>query len=223
MVVFIFLNHAIVSLQKLCKGIAMKKIIDKTMDVLVSNDPTIELQRRKYEYGLNVFFSSLFNMLGILLIFAVTGHLEEVLILIAFFATLRTFVGGYHAKSRINCFVFFLSLAVGMLWLNTSISFGDYRNELFFGLVQCILFIAVFAPMDTSSKPLKKVEKQSYRKKSLIIVISQSVLIFGLYMLSFESAALIGILGIYAAVFTMVIRLLQQVLKGELTYEFKVY
>lgn len=201
----------------------MKKLIKGTVEILIANDPKIESERIKYEYGLNVFFSSLFNMLGILLIFTMAGYLKEMLLLIMFFATLRTFVGGYHAKSRVRCFVFFLFLSVGMLWLHNTVNFIEYRNELFIALLVCILFIAVFAPMDTSNKPLSLKEKDTYRKKALIIVISQSILIFGLYILSFESAAFIGILGIYAAVFTMIVRLLQQLLRGELIYEFKIH
>lgn len=200
----------------------MQGMIDKTMKVLIAHNAGIEKDRVKYEYGLNALYSSVFNLIGTLIVFSVFGYLKEVLILIAFFAVLRTFSGGYHAKTRLRCFMFFVSLAGTAMWLYQSYSFADYKELWLFGLVQCIFLVAVFSPLDTKAKRLKPAQKKKYRRKSIIIVISQSVIIVGLYILSFDGVALLGTLGIYSVVFTMLVHQFQKILRGEFYYEYKI-
>ncbi len=199
----------------------MKRIISQTVDMLVENDPQIEQQRAKYEYGIDVFFSSLLNMLGILVIYALLGFLQEGMVLIVFFASLRTFAGGYHAQTRFKCFTFFLAISGIAIWLYQHISFDLNSQVLFIGLGTCLVFVAKFAPMDTSNKPIGDVKKRKYRTKSIMIVTSQMLIIFSLYKLSYDGTALAATLGVFSAVFTMLIHLIQQVLRGEFYHEFK--
>jgi accessory gene regulator B len=180
------------------------------MTLLISYNSEIEEKRKIYEYGLNVLYSALASIIGTILIFTILGFFKEIIQIILFFAFLRTFAGGYHAKTRFNCFSFFTILSGGVILLSQNVMLTTYKYELAFGILLSILFITIFAPLDTNNKLLKDKQKKDYRKKSILIVLYQSLISFGLYKMSYDTAALIGIFSVYAVVLTMVLRIIQK-------------
>ena len=200
----------------------MKKLIDGTIHILSKNNPEIEKNRVAYAYGLDLFFSSFFNLLGILLAHALMGSGSEIVVVILFFALIRTFSGGYHAKSRVNCFLFFLLLSLGAIKVAHYIMAVDGALKFILGVIPCIGFIGIFAPLDTSAKRLSIDQKKKYKKQSFLMVLFLVGIIFLMYYLSMVEFSVLGALGIYLAVLTMLIRLIQKELKGELIYESKV-
>jgi accessory gene regulator B len=185
-------------------------MISKTMTLLIKHNSALEEKRKIYEYGLSLLYSSIFTTLGTILIYSVLGYFNEIILVMLFFAFLRTFAGGFHASSRTSCFTIFTVLSGSVIWLSQNVSLELYFNELSYGLLLCIIFISIFAPLDTNSKLLKEKQKKDYRKKSILIVLSQSLIIFGLYKMSYGTAALIGVFSVYAVVLTMVLRIIQK-------------
>ena len=185
-------------------------MISRTMTLLISYNSEIEKKRKIYEYGLNVLYSSLTNIMSIIVIYTLIGYFREIVQLILYFAFLRTFTGGYHAKNRLSCFVIFATLSGCVIWFSENISLINHIYELAFGLLLCVLIVSIFAPLDTSNKLLKEKQKKDYKQKSILIVLSQSLIIFGLYKMSYDTAALLGIFSVYAVVFTMGLRLIQK-------------
>lgn len=185
-------------------------MISRTIALLIKHNSALEGKRKIYEYGLNVLYSSLLTTLGTIIIYSVLGYFSEVILVMLFFAFLRTFAGGYHAKDRISCFTIFTLLSGSVIWLSHNVPIEIYSNELSYGLIFCILFISIFAPLDTNSKLLKEKQKKEYRRKSILIVMFQSLIIFGLYKMSYDTAALLGIFSVYAVVLTMGLRIFQK-------------
>lgn len=185
-------------------------MISRTMTLLINYNREIEKKRKIYEYGLNVLYSSLMNIMGTIIFYSILGYFKEIIQIIIFFAFLRTFAGGFHAKTRLKCFMVFTVLSGSVIWLAKNISLIKYNYELAFGLLLCVLFVSIFAPLDTNNKLLKEKQKSDYKKKSILIVLFQSLIIFGLYKMSYDTAALLGIFSVYAVVFTMGLRLIQK-------------
>lgn len=185
-------------------------MISRTMSLLISYNSEIEEKRKIYEYGLNVLYSSLTNILSVIIFYSILGYFKEIIQMIIFFAFLRTFAGGFHANTRLNCFLVFTILSGCVIWLSNNVSLMAYKYELTFGLLISIIFVSIFAPLDTNSKLLKEKQKKDYRRKSILIVLSQSLIIFGLYKMSYDTEALLGIFSVYAVVLTMVLRIIQK-------------
>ncbi|MBN2897516.1 MAG: accessory gene regulator B family protein [Clostridia bacterium] len=200
----------------------MKKMINGTIRILSKNNPEIEMHRATYAYGLDVFFSSFFNLLGILFVHALFGNLGAIAVVIVFFALLRTFAGGYHAQSRWRCFLFFLLLSMGAMRLFEYVMSAVPIFDFIIGVVPCFGLIAIFAPLDTGAKPLNSEKKAKYKKESLLVAVILSGVVLTWYYLSLFELSVLGALGIYMAVLTMLIRLIQKELRGDLFYESKV-
>ena len=63
-----------------------------------------------YQYGLEVLYLSLLEVMSILLLAVCVGNFFETLLYFAAFIPLRLFAGGYHANTRLGCY--FASLCV---------------------------------------------------------------------------------------------------------------
>ena len=58
-----------------------------------------------YEYGFQLFFSTLFGAVSITLLSVILFDIRYALVFLLFFMPLRTFTGGYHCKTYAGCFV----------------------------------------------------------------------------------------------------------------------
>lgn len=185
-------------------------MISRTMALLIKHNRALEEKRKIYEYGLNLLYSSLLTMSGTILIYSVFGYFNEIVFIMLFFGFLRTFAGGYHARNRISCFTIFVLLSGGVIWLSYNVSLELYAKVLAYGLLLCVLFVGIASPLDTRNKLLKEKQKRDYKKKSILIVLCQSLIIFGLYIMSYDTWVLLGIFSIYAVVLTMALRIIQK-------------
>ena len=84
-----FINHFA---EKLCGRMLEKNII---------KEEDVEL----YIYGMTNGIIMLGNLLTAILIGIMTGRLEIVLVFLLFYASLRTYSGGYHLESKIGCYL----------------------------------------------------------------------------------------------------------------------
>lgn len=90
-----------------------------------------------YRYGIEITISSMLNIVLVLLMGALTGHLLESVIYLAVFIAVRVITGGYHADTYFRC-----------------------------NLLMCSTFIAtafVFCPVENKNKPIEKDKKPKFR------------------------------------------------------------
>lgn len=64
----------------------------------------------KCQYGLDIFISSVLEVASILIIAAVVGNFFDTLIFFAAFIPLRVYAGGYHANTKLRCYLVSLSV-----------------------------------------------------------------------------------------------------------------
>lgn len=92
-----------------------------------------------YLYGLEILLSNFINF-SIIILLSVLFHIEkEVLCFILFFAPLRFFSGGIHAKNHIRCILLFLFFLFASLLLSIPIS----RYPYYLYIVPCILICRI--------------------------------------------------------------------------------
>lgn len=125
-------------------------------------------QEEIYSYGLEEIFIEMFNILSIFLIGLLFRKVIETLIFVIAFRILRSYTGGYHAKTLWRCYV------LTMLTVIIALSIIRYpivvsRNVsivlwLFSGIA-----IFLWAPVEAENKPLDQLEIKIYGKKAKII------------------------------------------------------
>jgi len=131
-----------------------------------------------YAYSIEILMSLLLN----LLILSSAAYILNKKLELFFFSGLRTFAGGYHARTHMECI--FLSFSIFVI----SAMCGTYLKQygeiiLVFGVIFSIFMVFWLAPSETENKPLSKNEIKKYKAISRIIVITLSLSAAALYFI----------------------------------------
>ena len=159
-------------------------IIERTVQWLIVTNNVSEEDREIYAYGLHQGISMIFNIITTLVIGWLCNYFWQCFVFMLFFMPLRSFAGGYHAKTEFRCYLFSIALVISALWGIKYISGSIY---ICFGLlIFAAGIICLLAPVEDSNKPLDKLEIKVYRKYIKIILSTECLV-----------AALLSVLGYY--------------------------
>lgn len=155
----------------------MLGMAEKVTELMVQNEIVTGEDREIYVYGLNQGIILLVNILTSLLLGFVFNKSIEVLVFLAAYIPLRSYAGGYHAKTPFRCYLISISMILAVIFL-TSINFW---NELIIIAVTLIsaLVIAFLAPVEDVNKTLDETERKVYKKRTreiLIFVVGVSMI-----------------------------------------------
>lgn len=123
--------------------------------------------REIYQYGFEQVFSSLLNIATMLLLGIILGKIYQSLVLILSFMALRSYSGGYHANTPLQCYlltVMSISAALSIMKFITIDRFICWGL-----LVLSSVVILLLSPIGSKNKPLDEIEKIIYRKKTIIV------------------------------------------------------
>lgn len=156
----------------------LEKLSHKIGDDLVHSGVVKAEDAEIYIYGINQILVSLFNVSSALIIGMILGVFFEIAIFIVSYIPLRSFAGGYHAKTPLRCYVFsviMLSLvSVGMKYL--------YLTEWVYYAVLLVtaLIVVLFSPIEDRNKPLDEIEHKVYKKRAIFILVADILIGFAL-------------------------------------------
>jgi len=166
-------------------------------------------------YGLELFFLKLFFFLTTVIISISMHCLVEGLVFTFFFSLLRSNSGGYHANTRIGCFIISILMFISTLILVNHIEeYGNLGGFIISFSVFSSIVIVTFAPLDTESNRLDKVEKKLFRRKSQIILGIEVVLAIILLYFKLKNLAYIIFLAIIETSILLVMELIKIIIKS---------
>lgn len=144
------------------------RLSHKIGDNLVRSNVIKEEDAEIYIYGINQILVSVLNVSSALIIGLILGMFFESIIFMAAYIPLRSFAGGYHAKTPIRCY--FASLII-MFMILLFCKYVSFNLFLYSGiLVISLLACAFLCPVQDNNKPLDSIERQRYRKISVVIL-----------------------------------------------------
>lgn len=161
----------------------MDKLIDAIMRKLLSGGYVKEGDADIVRFGLELNIMKMLISAAMLIAAVIFRSAPAVLIFMAVYPPLRSCCGGYHAKTRIACFI--LSMAV-MTPVIAASRFMPSGLSLIVGTTLTaagILLIILLAPVDTPNKPFDDKERRVFRRRSLIAAALSAVLAAGLAFL----------------------------------------
>lgn len=172
------------------------KISTKLIDKKVIKEEDQEI----YTYGFEIVISSLLILIGMIGLGILLHQLLKVIVFILFFCSLRIQAGGYHAKTHLKCFIYFLLSCFFAILISYLLK--DYNRNLLIivlVLIESCIIIFTYAPVDTINKPLCDSEKINYKRKSMVTVIIQSLIIATLSMFfnSLESYYMVAAIAVF--------------------------
>lgn len=145
------------------------KLSHKIGDNLVRSNVIKEEDAEIYIYGINQIMVSVLNVSSTLIIGLILGMLLESVIFLAAYIPLRSFAGGYHAKTPVRCYFTSVFLIFAVLLFCKYIPF----NLLFHGgiLIISSAICAFLCPVQDNNKPLDTVEHKRYKKIAIVILL----------------------------------------------------
>ncbi len=158
-----------------------KKLLDYIVSCEVINDNQEE--RDYYQYGIEVFVSTILGIFLILLLgLLMNSFLESILFLITFIP-IRQYTGGYHANTYFKC-----NFCLCISFLTVEILYHYTANLLppFFPLIISIIFIStvlIFCPIENKNKPLNKNKIVFYKIISIVIYLTD--ILIGITLLNY--------------------------------------
>lgn len=154
----------------------IEKIAEKITRFIYRNTSSDSEMFDVYKYGVEITISSFFNIILILLCsFIISDILAGIAFLISFIF-LRSFTGGYHAKTYFMCnglfvLTFLIVYAISSLLNMLNLPFGVLESLVLLNCVPVILF----APVENKRKRLNEQKKKDLRIKAILTFIIISV------------------------------------------------
>lgn len=173
---------------------------NKISSKLIGKKIIKEDDKEVYTYGFEIIISSLLILIGMVILGIIFRCLLKVIVFILFFCSLRVQAGGYHAKSHWKCFIYFLlSCFLAILISHLLLDFDKNLIIIILVLIESCIIIITYAPVDTVNKPLGSTEKVAYKKKSMITVIVQSIIIIAMsiFLNSLESYYMVAAIAVF--------------------------
>ncbi|MBR5682396.1 MAG: accessory gene regulator B family protein [Ruminococcus sp.] len=182
----------------------MEKLLDPIMKKLLDRGFVDDENAEIVRYGLELLIMKTIISAMMIATALITQSVPEVMVFVLSYALLRGCCGGYHAGSRIVCFIlsmFLLSAVIsavkligGTAALFTSIGF----------ICMGVVLILSLAPVDTPNKPFDITERQVFRKRSVLVSCAALLLwtvfaVFRLYNFALTVSAAVFITGLLLA------------------------
>lgn len=178
-------------------------------DLLVEYGFVCEDKKEICKYGLENLVISFLEILSILLLAILIGNFLYALILIITLVLMRRYTGGYHAKTKLGCYIILIGI------------YGIFSMVVKFISTACIVPLGIlvlmllnymvwkYAPIVNSNKKIDNKEKETYRKFSVTITIGFSALVIvGLLINADSKLVLSVIVGLLTVSLSMVAALL---------------
>lgn len=159
----------------------IEKIAEKIARFIYRNTACESEKFDIYKYGIEITVSSIFNIILILLCGFIVSDIFAGIAFLINFILLRSFTGGYHAKTYLMCnglfvltflIVYVISAMLNML----NLPFGVLESLV---LLNCIPII-LFAPVENKRKRLDENKKKRFRIKAIITFIMLSIVALAL-------------------------------------------
>ena len=180
----------------------LHKLSMKFVDLInIDNKNDVEI----LSFAAESVFSTLINIIGLILISALFNVTTEMLVYIVFFASLRASVGGRHAKNHILCFVQYLFISMLAIFLSLWV-----YDKWFIPIVVVVLlglsclFVFIFAPMDHPNRPFTEDEFIRFKKRSRMFIACLICVCAVMFLFGLELFASIGATALFINSVTLV-------------------
>lgn len=109
----------------------LDRIVTKLIDYQIARGILKENDRKLYQYGYLVVFEYIINVLAAVFIAAIFRAYGIVIVFTLSFMLVRSYVGGYHAKSGAICFVMSVTMQILVILAVRNKSISDNERKIF--------------------------------------------------------------------------------------------
>ena len=156
----------------------LARLAGKIVNNLVHSGVIKEEDAEIYIYGINQILTSVLSVSSALIIGLIFGVFPEIAVFMAAYIPLRSFAGGYHAKTPLSCYVFSVIM---LIVVSIGLKYLHLADWVYYAvLVAATLVVLVLFPVEDRNKPLDEIEHRVYKK--LTILIAATELLIGIVL-----------------------------------------
>lgn len=177
----------------------MQKLAQGTAERLAAQGIIREEDAPIYRYGLEAMYSSLLELLSILTLAALIGNFWQTVLFFAAFIPLRLYAGGYHASTRLRCFLTSLVVYAAFTIMLEIVPVAWFVPLAFIGGAVSFLIVWLFAPVIHQNHRSGLKHQVRFRRISIrICVVEVSAIIVGQILWSESALFFVALLGLLA-------------------------
>ena len=160
------------------EGVKMKNSISVYISELLVEQSIIKKEDADTcRYGIEFFIVSVLEILSILILALFLGNFSETFVYFIAFIPLRLYAGGYHADSKLSCYIILVAVYGAFTALLKVIPASYYIYIGLFSIILTSIMILKFAPIVSSKKSINEAETAFYRKVCIWIMLMESAII----------------------------------------------
>lgn len=162
----------------------LARLAVKIVNNLVHSGVIKEEDAEIYIYGINQILTSVLNVSSALIIGLIFGVFPEIAVFMAAYIPLRSFAGGYHAKTPLSCYVFSVIM---LIVVSIGLKYLHLADWVYYAvLVAATLVVLVLSPVEDRNKPLAEIEQKVYKRRTILIAAVELTLAMLLKLLMFD-------------------------------------
>lgn len=147
-------------------------------DILEQQNKFAPEDKEVYRYGIQQGLNLTLNILTTIIIGVLCGMVYPSLMFLICYMPLRSFCGGYHAKTHLRCYIYSVIMITCILLVAKYTAFNIVLYEIL--VLISLIIILLLAPVEDENKKLDNVEKRVFRKRAYIIAFLE-VLLYHLF------------------------------------------
>ena len=150
-------------------------------DILEQQNKFTTEEKEIYRYGIQQGLNLALNILTTIIIGVLCGMVYPSILFLVCYMPLRSFCGGYHAKTHLRCYIYSVIMITSILLVTKYTAFNIFLYEVL--VLISLIIILLLAPVEDENKKLDSVEKRVFRKKAYIITFLE-VLLYHIFLLT---------------------------------------
>ncbi len=185
---------------------SMDVILNRITSFLANDDDIDEERLEVIRYGLEILLLKIVFYITSIALGILMHSFWECLIFLISLSSIRTLAGGYHADTRMKCFIESMCMLMAILaalkvFQESSFSYVVLSLVAF----ASVTVIWVLCPIDTENKRLTSKERKILRIKTRSVLIIETVICLSAYLLDYDKAACTIMLALIVTAVLMVI------------------
>lgn len=153
-----------------------EKFVNSSIKFIMKYQECDDLKLKKLNYGLQGIYSLIVKLSVVIIIAIITKTINQTLLFLFFYAGIRTFSYGLHAKSNLACWLTTIIIYNIIPYFIKSIAIPFYVHYTILAIA--LISMIVWSPADTPKKPLiRKENRKKCKIISIIVVIIYAIII----------------------------------------------
>lgn len=172
-------------------------------DIIEQQNKFAPEDREVYRYGIQQGLNLALNILTTIVIGALCGMVYPSILFLVCYMPLRSFCGGYHAKTHLRCYIYSVIMITSILLVTKYAAFNIVLYEIL--VLISLIIILILAPVEDENKKLDSVEKRVFRKRAYIIAFLEVLLYHIILFTSFTNSCKILSTALFSLSILMII------------------